>query len=99
MPRSPVHEGFRAVALHPGVLVAELVWRWSFGTAALALLVVAVTQFLKTIPISNADLLMVRSGVPLLMADALAHILQGTGPRLLRAAAILLPGIALLWTI
>ncbi len=99
MPRSPVHDGFRAVLRQPGVVIAEIVWRWSFGTAMLALLGVAAVQFLKSIPVSNNDLLELRTGTPFLMADALAHMLQGTGGRLLRATAILLPSLMLLWTI
>src|SRR5438309_5994003 len=97
--RSPVHEGFRAVLRAPGVVVAEIAWRWCFGTATLALLAVAAVQFLKSVRVSDADVLALRTGIPWLMANALAHILQGSGARLLRAAAILLPGIVLLWTI
>ncbi len=83
----------------PGMVVAEVAWRWSFGVAALGLLTLTAIQFLKTIPVTNADLLLIRTRMPLLMADAFAHILQGSGARLLRAAAVLVPGLGALWTL
>jgi hypothetical protein len=95
----PARVGFRAVFQKPRVWIAEIAWRWLFGGAALALLAFTFLAYLDSLPVSNADRLMLRSGAPLLMADALSHILQGSADRLLRAAAVLVPGLAVLWTL
>jgi hypothetical protein len=95
----PARAGFRAVFQRPRVWIAEIAWRWLFGGAALGLLAFTLLGYLDSLPVSNADRLMLRSGAPLLIADALSHILQGSGERLLRAAAVLVPGLSVLWTL
>jgi hypothetical protein len=96
---SPARAGFRAVFRHPEILLAEVAWRWTFGIAWLALLSFTALGFLDTLPVTNADRMLLNSGAPLLIADALSHILQGSAVRLLRASAVLVPGIAVLWTL
>jgi hypothetical protein len=78
-------------------VAAEIAWRWSFGVAAGALVTVAVMRFLNSLTVTDADLLALRSRVPALMADALVHIFQGTGPGMLRLLLILTPAISVLW--
>ena len=81
----------------PRIFFAELAWRWTFGVAALALLLFTWLEFLRGIEISEAEYALRNS--PLGAADALARVLgANTGP-LLRAAAVLLPGLALLWIV
>src|SRR5581483_7801367 len=88
---SPARAGFTAVAREPRVIATEIAWRWTFGAAALVLLTMGALAWL--------DRLMLRSRQPILMADALSHILAGSGARLLRILALLLPSIAALWTV
>jgi len=94
---SPISEGLRQAFHEPAVVLAEIAWRWSFGLAALALLAGLFFAYLDTLPISNIELLALRSRTPLLVADAIAHIFRGSGPRLVRSFAIVFPAIAMLW--
>ncbi len=100
MPRpSPIAAGFRAAFSRPALVASEIAWRWSCGAAAWLVLLFAFFTYLHSIRISNTDLMLLRSRVPPLMAEAVRNMLEGTGPRLLRAAAVLLPAFALLWVV
>jgi hypothetical protein len=99
VPRSSVQQGFATVQRAPGALAAEVAWRWCFGTAALGLVALVWIEFLKSIHVTDADLVLLRTRAPLLVADALAHMLAGSGTPLLRAVAVLTPGLAALWTL
>jgi hypothetical protein len=92
-----VRAGFRAVFRRPGVIAAEIAWRWSFGVAAGALVTVAAMRFLNSLTVTDADLFALQSRIPALMADAVTHIFQGSGPRLVRLILILTPAISVLW--
>lgn len=94
---SPTSEGFSRTLREPGLVLAEIAWRWTFGLAALALATACVFAYLNTLHVTNIELLALRSHVPWLVADAIGHILYGSGPRLARVAAILLPAIFVLW--
>src|SRR5260221_4374546 len=97
MTPNPARAGFAAVLRRPRIFLAELAWRWTFGAAALALLLFTWLEFLRGIEISEAEYALRNS--PLGAADALARVLgANTGP-LLGAAAVLLPGLALLWIV
>jgi len=97
MTPSPARAGFATVLRRPRIFFAELAWRWTFGTAAIALLLFTWLEFLRGIEISEAEYALRNS--PLGAADALARVLgANTGP-LLRATAVLLPGLALLWIV
>jgi hypothetical protein len=95
--RSPTAEGFPAIIRTPSLWIAEVAWRWAFGISAGVLLFLAVCEFLASVKVSTADALFLRSGNPALNAAVLARILQGSAPRLLLMAAVLLPLISGLW--
>lgn len=100
MPRnSPTLEGFRAVWRRPAFGLAEVAWRWSFGVAALALLGATLAEYLNSLAVTRLDLLLLRSGNPLLIGRALTHIVTGSGTRLRDATLVLLPALALAWMI
>src|SRR5882762_6725794 len=94
---SPTIEGFHSVSRKPVVPVAEVAWRWSFGAAAWVLLGLGVLEYLDTLPVSSTDLLMLRTGHPLLVSNALSHIVRGTGFRLVLASVFLFSALAILW--
>lgn len=93
----PVRQGFRVAFREPAVVLAEIAWRWTFGTVALALVAASVLAFLDTIPVGHGELLALRSRTPYLIADAIVHFFRGTGPRLARLVIILTPALAMLW--
>jgi hypothetical protein len=97
--RFPTRDGFEAVVRAPSLWLAEMAWRWSFGISACLLIFFSLLEFLRSLVVSRADWLFLRSNNPLLVSGALGNIFSGSGPRLLRIAAILLPALAILWVL
>jgi hypothetical protein len=94
---SPISDGFRQAFREPAVVLAEIAWRWAFGLAALALTIACFFAYLNTLTVTRIELLALRSHSPWLVAGAIGHIVYGSGPRLARIAAILLPALFVLW--
>jgi len=94
---SPTLEGFRAIFRRPSVPLAEVMWRWSFGAVALLLLAFGLLEYFDTLPVSNADVMFLRSGQPVLISQALGRIFQGSSPRFILAAVIVVAALAILW--
>lgn len=97
MARSATLEGFRAVLRHPAIFLAELAWRWAFAGAALGLTAFAGYEYLRSLEVSDRALLLLSTRIPVLVAQAVADILQGSGPRLVRAALLVAIGLSTLW--
>lgn len=95
---SPFRFGIRRAARDPLLVMAEIGWRWAFGAAALASTIYALGRLLATTQLSDGTLLALYSGTPILIANAVARILEDAWPRLVVALAILLPAMAMLWT-
>ncbi len=89
--------GIRRAARDPAVVLAEIGWRWAFGAAAVAIVAYTLGRLLATTHLSDAHWFALRSRTPLLMADALTHILRDAWPRLALASAIVVPSLAVLW--
>src|ERR1700741_1424059 len=94
---SPTLEGFRAVFRRPSVPFAEVLWRWSFAAAAIALVGFGLVEYLDTLSVSNLDLLFLRSGQPFLISQAAARIFGGSGLRFVLAGIVIFAGLAILW--
>lgn len=97
MPISPTVEGFRATLRRPSFTFAEIVWRWVFGATAIALFFFGLFEYLNTLPVTNGELLFLRSGQPFFVVQAISHILRGSLTRVV--ASLLLAGtlMSLLW--
>lgn len=95
--RSPTIEGFRTAFRRPGLVLAEITWRWVFGAAAIALLVLSVLEFLDTLPVSKEDLFLLRSRQPFLVSHAIGHILNGSAHRVIYSLLILAGTLAVFW--
>jgi len=96
---SPIGEGFRRAFREPAIVLAEIAWRWSFGIAAWALVITSFLAYLDTLSVTKAEMFLLRSRVPWLVADALGQIPRGSGPRLAVMSAILLVAISLIWIV
>ena len=94
---SPTLEGFRTMFRRPSFSLAEVAWRWSFGGAALFLCTFGLLEYLNSLPLSNPDLFLLRTGHPALVLRALAHVTRGSALRLVLAGAVLAAGLALCW--
>ncbi len=75
---SPTAEGFRAAFRRPSVTLAEIMWRWTAGATAAALFVFGLFEYLNTLPVTNGELLFLRTRHPYLVGEAIAHILRGS---------------------
>ncbi len=95
--RSPTQEGFVAMLRQPSFGVAEIAWRWSFGLAAGVLLAFSCFEYLDSLPVTNRDLLFLRTGQPFLISQTLARIFHGSAPRLILTALVLVPALAAAW--
>jgi len=96
---NPARAGLAAVLRRPAIVAIEIAWRWTFGAAALLLVAFVWLEFLRGIEISEAEYALTHSAPLLAVADAIARVLAANYAPLLRAAAVLLPGVALLWVI
>jgi hypothetical protein len=95
---TPIRDGFRLVTRQPSLVLGEIIWRWCFGAAFWVLLVLSFSEYLRSLPVSNLDWLMWKSGIPPLMSEAFGNTIKGSGYKLLRIATVLLPAYAVLWT-
>lgn len=95
--KSPTVEGFRVLLRQPALGMAEISWRWSMGAAACLLFTFTFLRYLRTLPVSNADLLLLRTRQPFLISQAIAHIFRGSGLRLVVAMTLTLAALALGW--
>jgi len=100
MPRiSPTAEGFRTAFRNPSFALAEITWRWVVGVTASVLIVFGFFEYLDTLPVNFGERLFLRSGQPILISEAMAHILRGSltrGVLSLILAALLL---VVLWIV
>jgi hypothetical protein len=94
---SPTAEGFRAAWRRPSLTFAEIAWRWVVGATAAALLLLGMIEYLRTLPVSNAELLFLKTGQPILVGQAIAHILRGTAERAVLASLLGAIATAGLW--
>jgi hypothetical protein len=99
MPISPTTEGFRAAFRRPSLALAEISWRWTVGATAAALCVFGLFEYLDTLPVTNGELLFLRTRQPYLVGEAIAHILRGSLNRAVMAALLAALMVAGLWII
>lgn len=99
MTRSPTLEGFRAVFRQPSLALAEIAWRWSCGAAGVVLLTLGFVEYLDTLPVSPADVFLLRTRHPILVGRALQHIVRGSALRMLQGALLLGLGFVVAWVV
>lgn len=96
---SPTVEGFRLAFRRPALSLAEVVWRWSVGATAAALFLFGLFEYFNTLPVTDGEILLLRTKQPILVAQAIAQLLHGSGSRVLTAALLALLAIALFWMV
>ena len=96
---SPTVEGFRAAFRRPSLTLAEIMWRWIVGATAIALFVVGLFEYLDTLPVTNGELLFLRTRHPYLVGEAIAHILRGSLNRAAMASLLAALMLAILWMV
>src|SRR5215469_16478885 len=98
-PLSPTLEGFRVAFRRPSFTLGEIMWRWCFGATGIALFFFAIFEFLNTLPVTNGELLFLRTRHPYFVSHAIAHILRGSLGRAVMSSVVALVMLALLWMI
>jgi hypothetical protein len=96
---SPTVEGFRAAFRRPSLTLAEIVWRWTAGATAAALLLFGLFEYLDTLPVTNGELLFLRTRQPYLVSEAIAHILRGSLNRAVMAGIVAVLLLGTLWIV
>ena len=91
-----IRTGFSTAFRRPQLFAAELAWRWAFDTAAWLLIVYGVLLFLRSVPVSDSDMLGLSGIIPGSVGATVLHILAGSGPKMVRVAFVLLIGLSLL---
>src|SRR6266849_913653 len=100
MPRiSPTLEGFRAAFRRPSLALAEISWRWTVGGATCALLAFGFVEYLRTLPVTNGDLLFLRTKQPVLIGQAISHILRGSLDRAAIAGLLAVLALTFAWIV
>src|SRR6202521_1335658 len=99
MPISPTTEGFRAAFRRPSLTLSEVMWRWTAGGTATALLVFGLFEYLSTLQVTNGELLFLRTRHPYLVGEAIAHILRGSLNRAVVAALVAALMLTALWIV
>jgi hypothetical protein len=94
---SPTLEGFRAVFRRPSLTLAEISWRWTVGGASTALFSFLFLEYLDTLPVTNGDLLLLRTRQPVLIGQAFGHIFHGSLSRVVMAGLVATVALTLLW--
>jgi len=96
---SPTLEGLGAILRRPACGLAEISWRWSFGLAAGLLLFASLAEYLNTLSVSRAQLLLLRTRDPVLVLQALAAIFRGSSGRAVSALVVLILALAFAWMV
>jgi len=99
MPISPTAEGFRAAFRRPSLTIAEITWRWTTGATAAALFLFGLTEYLNTLPVTNGELLFLRTRHPYLVGEAIAHIFRGSLNRAVMSALLAALMLTVFWMI
>jgi hypothetical protein len=99
MPISPTAEGFRAAFRRPSLTLGEIAWRWVTGATTAAVIFFGVFEYLNTLPVTNGELLFLRTRNPYFVSQAIAHIFRGSLTRAAMAALLAAGMLGLLWIV
>lgn len=96
---SPTAEGFRLIFRRPLIPLAEIAWRWSFGLATCALVILFLIEYANSLPVDAVDRFLLRSGQGPLIVRALQRIFHGSGLRFTEAAILLAVVLTIGWIV
>jgi hypothetical protein len=92
-------QGFQTMFGRPLLGLAEIAWRWSFGFTAVLLLLLAGLEYLNTLPVTRAELFLLRTQHPVLASGAIARIFEGSAPRAVVVGMVLTLSLAIGWVV
>jgi hypothetical protein len=97
--RSATLQGFQLMFSRPSLGLSEIAWRWSFAFSAVVLLLVAALEYLGTLPVSPAELFLLRTQHPVLVSRAVARIFAGSSPRAVAVGIVLMLSLTIGWIV
>lgn len=98
-PISATTVGFRMLFRRPLVPLAEIAWRWTFAAAAWLLAIAFVLAYLNSLPVTTLDRMLLYTGQPLLIAQAIRRIFHGSSVRFVEAAILVGLGLTIAWIV
>lgn len=88
-----------AIFRQPGILLAEIAWRWLFGISALALAAFAAVRLNRALTVYPEEQEMLASRSPIEIAQAILEIAHRARPIAVRLAMVVVPAGLLLWIV
>jgi hypothetical protein len=83
----------------PSFGFAEVAWHWSFGAAVVSLITFCFIEYLDSLPVSAADLVLLQSNRKALISRAISDIVHGSAPRLVQCAVLIAGSLAIVWIV
>jgi len=98
-PLSPTAVGFRLLFRRPLIPLAEIAWRWTFAAAAWVLGITFLLVYFNSLTVHTLDRLLLSTGQPGLVAQAIRRIFSGSSVRLVEAGILLGLGLGVAWIV
>src|SRR5215831_21221217 len=98
-PLSSIAVGFRLLLRRPLVPLAEIAWRWTFAAAAWVLVLAFRLEYFDSLPVNTLDRLLLSTGQPFLVAQAVRRIFSGSSARFLEAGILLVLSLGFAWIV
>jgi len=98
-PLSSTAVGFRVRIRRPLIPLAEIAWRWTFAAAAWVLVIAFALEYFASLPVNTMDQLLLYTGQPVLMAQAMRRIFSGSSLRLAEAGTLLALSLGVAWIV
>lgn len=92
-----MRDGWRVLMRAPGVILAEIIWRWTFGATAFVLLFVSFREYFSSIEISQTEYQLMKSLEPFTWIAISVRVMQAVVSGIERMGPILIPALAILW--
>lgn len=94
-----LRDSLRRIWGDPALLATEVLWRWMFGAAGIALCTFAIYRLQAAIEVTPEEQAAIAGRSPIEIAQTLAQILYRAYPIVLRLISIVIPALVLLWTV
>jgi hypothetical protein len=96
---SPASHGLGLAFRRPAIAFAEIAWRWSFVAAVWVLGIMFLYEYMDSLPVTQADRLLLRTREPELVARAIHRIFEGSAFRFTVAGIVLAIGLTVAWIV
>src|SRR5207247_10483218 len=91
--------GFRLIFRKPAIPLAEIAWRWSFASAAWFLGAMFLLEFAESLTVRPLDRLLLYTQQPVLIAEGIHRIFQGSAFRFTKGAVLVALALVLAWIV